>query len=509
MKRLEFRLMTMFAGALLAPVCLAQPDEGNAPPVVQSVEWRIFRNPTNVLLLISPLPFDAMDPFDPETDTARELDVLVGRVTVTDPDFAAGDETAGDEIYFLQQALWLPVPGYPAPEPPPLPQSSTAFTPEEGDGLAPAPPETTVEFFVVYSIPPYIGRNQARLRGDINYDVAWSFLIALSNEQEPDGCTFDAEGFLQGCAPTAGVTIFTELIFVVENPVVQSSNPPVFADAGADVMVAAGSTVQLDGTRTFDSYNTGFSALDPEVLDKDAITYTWEWIGGPERVDPIVRDPVNAPAIAEVTLNTVGNYSFRLLASDGVNPIPTSDAVLVEVVSAIPENRAPRASIARPTPVIVTGSIITLDGTPSSDPDGDPISFRWRQTDELGGNLPFSELREVFQPLGGIETPISSWQAIQPGTYYFRLLVSDGRLEDSARVEINVVAPGTLGVSFSRSDVIPPADTAVAPAPVTNDQGQPAPAATPNQVAPLCGGSLFMVGFVPLVLLMMRGRQRG
>ncbi len=508
MKRLEFRLLTMLAGALVAPVCLAQPDDGNAPPLVQSIEWRIFRNPTSVLLLASPLPFNAMAPFDPDTDTARELDVLVGRVTATDPDFAGGDDNGGgDGIYFLQQAIWIPVPGYPAPEPPPIPQNRTTFTPEEGDGLAPAPPATTVDFFVVFTIPPYTGRNQARLRGDINYDVAWSFLIALSNEQQPDGCNFDIEGFLEGCVPTSGVTIFTDLIFAVENPVVQPANPPVFADAGADVMVAAGSTVQLDGTRTFDSYNTGFSALDPEVLDKDDITYAWEWIGGPERVDPIVRDPVNAPAIAEVTLNTVGNYSFRLLASDGVNPIPTSDAVLVEVVSTIPENRAPRAAISRPTPVIVTGSIITLDGTPSSDPDGDPLSFRWRQTDELGGVLPFSELRDVFQPLGGIETPISSWQAIRPGTYYFRLLVSDGRLEDSARVEINVVAPGTLGVAFARNDVIPPADAGATPS--TNDQGQPAPTATPNQVAPLCGGSLFMVGFVPLALLMMRGRQRG
>lgn len=492
---------------LASGAAYAQPEEGQSPPIITDVEWRIFRNNSATPVLVSPVPFALLPPFDPVTDTARELDVLVARANVCDADFA-GDE-AGDQVFSLQQTRWVPVPGYPSPQPPPIPQGGGIFLPAEGDGLRPPAGQTCLDLFFQFSIPDYLGRNQARLRGDINYDVAWTFVIAVSNEQAPEGCQFAGEDrFLISCPATVPVDIHFEMIFAVENPFLRAPNPPAFADAGADMVVAAGSTVQLDGSRTFDGFNIGFNPLDPNVFEKDEIEYTWEWIGGPERVEPIIRDPLNAPAIGEVTLNTVGNYVYRLFVDDGANPLPTSDSVLIEVVSTIPDNRKPRAVITRPTPVIVVGSIITLDGTQSSDPDGDPLSFRWRQTDELGGTLSAADLRDVFQPLGGIETPLSRWQAIKPGTYYFRLLVSDGDMEDSARIDIRIVEAGTLGIAIQRPDVVLPGGSGQpAPVPASQTADSPAPAATPNQVVPLCGGGLLSLAAVPLVLGLLRWRR--
>lgn len=74
--------------------------------------------------------------------------------------------------------------------------------------------------------------------------------------------------------------------------------------------------------------------------------------------------------------------------------------------------------------------VIILDGTGSSDPDGDPLSFIWEQTD-------------------GPDVALSSTNIARPtltvpdlGVYVFRLTVSDGRGgSDQAEVTVTVAEP--------------------------------------------------------------------
>lgn len=462
-----------------AGIAAAQP-QGNAPPAIDNVVWEIsrFRGPNQFP------PYAAFVAFDPVVDIARELDLIRVTATVSDPDF----QTEGqDGVFYLNTTAFFPVPGYPSPEPPPFPGDIFVFFPAEGEGLRPPPGLPTLDIEILMLIPEFNGRNQGRLRGLFDFDVRWRFLFAVTNTQDP-GCALTPQGQLINCQEF--VATYNNVFRAIENPLIPTPNPPPFADAGADQTVEVGNTVLLDGSGSFDGYNVGFG-FDPanaDVPDADQLTYDWEWVSGPERVDPIVRDPVNAPQLAEVTLNQIGVYVYRLTVNDGVNPQNSTDTVTITAVSAIPENRPPTASISGPAGNIIIGSLIRLDGTGSSDPDGDPLTFRWVQTDELGNALSASDTR-LFQPLSGLQSPISTWQAVKTGTFYFRLLVSDGDFTASAQTSLTIVPAGTAGATFISPDSPEAADDGA------GDRATPIGA---------CGGSLLPLLALPLLLRLMR-----
>ena len=94
------------------------------------------------------------------------------------------------------------------------------------------------------------------------------------------------------------------------------------------------------------------------------------------------------------------------------------------------DNRQPTAAIIAPR-AYLSGETVTLDGSPSSDPDGDSLSFQWTQTQ--GATISH----------GGNSNPQFSFIApsvAQPTTYRFQLSVSDGELSDSVSVDI-VITP--------------------------------------------------------------------
>ncbi|MHC4817506.1 MAG: PKD domain-containing protein, partial [Planctomycetota bacterium] len=91
-----------------------------------------------------------------------------------------------------------------------------------------------------------------------------------------------------------------------------------------------------------------------------------------------------------------------------------------------PPNRAPFAN-AGPPQTVGGGVTVTLDGTQSFDPDGDPVTFSWVQT---GG---------ASVTLAGSNSPSPTFTS--PGsndTLTFELTVSDGTLQHTDTVEITV-----------------------------------------------------------------------
>jgi hypothetical protein len=474
------RLVIVAIGLLSAAVATAQP-EGNTPPTITNIAWQISRYNGPAAFP----PYAPLQAFDPATELARELDILIPTITAEDPDFAAEGD---DQVFFIAYSAWLPVAGYPSPEPPLMQGNLPVFFPPEGDGFSPPPPPPaiiTVDItpFQPFIIPEFLGRNQARLQGLIDYDVSWRFVFAVSNAQDPQ-CNVTEFG-LVGCQEPVSQQFV--IVRAIENPVIPTPNPPPFADAGPDQTAEVGNTLVLDGSGTFDGYNVGFG-VGTGVLDLDTLTFVWEWVSGPERVDPLVRDPVRAPQIAEVTLNQIGVYTYRLSVNDNINPQTSTDTVTLTVVSTIPENRPPTASISGPAGNIVIGSLIRLDGTGSTDPDGDPLTFRWVQTDELGNALGTGDTR-LFQPLSGLQSPISTWQAVKTGTFFFRLLVSDGDLTATAQTSLTIVATGTAGATFiSGADLADREDS-------VEDRATPLGA---------CGGSLLPLLVLPLLLRLVR-----
>lgn len=487
--------------------------QGDVPPQIIDLEVLIFRSETG-----DPFGtyFDPV-PFDPATELAREADIVRLHLTIALPpdQNGGGGGGGGNEQdqgpFFLLQGLSVPLANYPSPEGPPLPDAGREFVTVRQGNTNYVENNGIAEFDIDFLIPPFLGRNQARLRVPplINWDVRYICQVLLAGTQDP-GCNFnlDAGLFAGGCNDP--VTGFGFFIFVVEHPSLAPPNPPPFADAGPDLTVQVGGSATLDGSRTFDGYNVGFGSDATTVNDRDTLQFTWEWISGPERVDPIVRDPINEPAVAEANFNTVGTYVYRLTADDGVNDLPTQDSVTVNVVSAIPENRGPQARISAPAHAVVLGGIIQLDGTGSTDPDGDPLTFRWKQTNELGGPLSDTEIRNAFQPLSGLDSPVSTWQAVRTGTYYFRLIVSDGSEQDVAEVSVDVVSTGTAGIVVMRFDQngetpisVPGRESTQTPDQTSDDTSSLAPFASPAA----CGVGLMPLAILPLAIGAMRRRR--
>jgi hypothetical protein len=271
-------------------------------------------------------------------------------------------------------------------------------------------------------------------------------------------------------------------------------NPPTFADAGPDQAVELGTTVVLDASRSYDGFNLGFDPMSGHTFEKDTLTFAWEWVSGPQRVDPVQDEPTNPQAT--VTLNLVGDYVYRVTADDNVNSLPGMDSVTITVVEDIPGNQTPVAIVDAPTAAVV-GDTIILDGSGSTDPDGDSLWYYWRQTDELGGDLPADDLSRTFLPISGREEAICTWQVVRAGTFYVRLLVGDGLLTDVSDVySIDVVEPATAGVTVAGE-----AEPVEGSGELGDSVEMPAPSA-------LCGAGLFPLALVPLLMWPMRGRIR-
>lgn len=102
------------------------------------------------------------------------------------------------------------------------------------------------------------------------------------------------------------------------------------------------------------------------------------------------------------------------------------DPYVIELAAAPPQNRAPVANAGGDRSVLV-GSAVVLDGSASSDPDGDPITYDWVQ---IGG-----ESVQLSDPRAARP---SFTAPSEPGQLRFRLSVSDGALSDLDEVEVTV-----------------------------------------------------------------------
>jgi len=219
-----------------------------------------------------------------------------------------------------------------------------------------------------------------------NYDLNLSAASPCINAGDPSGLRSSNELDIAG-----GSRVFALRVNMGASEFRGDRNFPPIANAGPDQTITGwtlGSAVVLDGS----------ASIDP---DGDPLAFTWLQTAGPA-VALLVTN-----AQASFTPAGLGEYRFELVVSDGVYD-STPDAVRVVIT-----NLPPVASAGLGQSLPVVPEVLVLDGSHSLDPEGQPLSYHWRQT---AG--PFVPLITPKSPRPVIRPPA-------PGMYEFELIVSD------------------------------------------------------------------------------------
>jgi concanavalin A-like lectin/glucanase superfamily protein/K319-like protein len=216
--------------------------------------------------------------------------------------------------------------------------------------------------------------------------------------------------------PVGGATLTFQL--VVNNGLTDSApdevdvhvknvNHPPVADAGADEVVGEGTQVTLDGAMSYDE-------------DGEPLGFAWTQTAGPT---VILSDPASpSPTFTAPMVGPGGEtLSFDLTVSDGIDTSTDSVDVVVENINHVP------VADAGSDQTVDERTIVLLDGSASSDPDEDPLTYSWIQV----GGTPVV-LSDPSSPTPTFMAP----DVAQGGdTLIFRLQVNDGFV-DSAPDEV-------------------------------------------------------------------------
>ncbi len=192
-----------------------------------------------------------------------------------------------------------------------------------------------------------------------------------------------------------------------DDVVVSTENSPPVADAGPDQTARVGTTVTLDGSASSDA-------------DGDPLTFEWSLLEVPPGSAATLSDP--SAVHPTLVLDRPGVYVAQLLVSDGV-------AEHSDTVTLTTENSPPVAD-AGPDQSGRVGTTITLDGSGSSDVDGDALTYTWSLTDRPAGSGAALSDPHAVQP---------HFELDRPGHYVAQLRVSDGTAESSDTVEVATV----------------------------------------------------------------------
>ena len=154
------------------------------------------------------------------------------------------------------------------------------------------------------------------------------------------------------------------------------------SNAGADITVYEGSTVILDGSRSF----------DPEG---DSITYKWT---APDQISlssSIVVKPIFiAPKVFQDT-----TYIFTLVVNDGTFNSPI-DKIRLHV------KKLPVAN-AGVDQIVYEGTSITIDGSLSFDPYRNPLTYKWTpKSSKINEDIPVSKETIIKYGNNGLETKL-------------------------------------------------------------------------------------------------------
>ena len=205
------------------------------------------------------------------------------------------------------------------------------------------------------------------------------------------------------------------------------------ANAGPDRNAAPNGTITLDGTASRDPNNT-------------TITYSWRIVEQPPGSHPTLTNATSATPT--FTADVAGRYVLALICSDG-----SLTSVVDQVVIIVATGNLPPVANAGPDQTVTAGQQVTLNGSGSSDPNGDPLTLSWCLKGRPEGST---------ATLSGANTARPTFTPDIGGSYVFCLTVNDGKLgsaSDSVVVEARLPSSG----SGALQAYVKPSNTTVFP----------------------------------------------
>jgi sugar lactone lactonase YvrE len=193
---------------------------------------------------------------------------------------------------------------------------------------------------------------------------------------------------------------------------VTTTNTPPVARAGADQSAFVNETVTLDGSASSD-------------VDGDALTYSWSLIGKP--ADSVASLSDHAAVRPTFTVDKPGVYVAQLIVHDA-----TTDSA-PDTTTLTTENSRPVANAGLDQTVPLSSTVL-LNGSASTDADGDPLTYQWSLLSKPSGSLSLLSNPGMVDP---------SFAVDKPGSYVVQLVVNDSKLD-------SLPATATISTANSR-----------------------------------------------------------
>ena len=205
---------------------------------------------------------------------------------------------------------------------------------------------------------------------------------------------------------------------------VNVTNQAPIADAGPLQVAFENTLVTLNG----------IASSDP---DGDPLGYNWTQAGGPLPVILANPDTATPTFTTPNGAFAAGAYTFTLTVADPFGANDSGDGFVMVM------NRPPIADAGPDQNIVGKFSVVTLDGSNSSDPDGEPITHFWWQTG--GPAVTFTAQT----------SSITDFTAVGAGVYTFDLFVNDPEdtnVSDAVTVNVDN-APPTAALAVTPNPV--------------------------------------------------------
>ncbi len=201
---------------------------------------------------------------------------------------------------------------------------------------------------------------------------------------------------------------------------VVTQNRPPTANAGPDQSVALGTNVTLNGSGSSD-------------LDGQPLTYAWSLKQAPVGSSAALSGPTTA--MPKILIDKAGTYRVELVVNDGLTN-STADEVVITTLNSTPVANAGADQSVAP------GATVQLNGSKSSDADGDLLTYAWTLKTKPAGST---------AALVGGTTVSPTFVADKPGTYVAELVVNDGKTS-SAPDQVSITTNNTAPVANAGPD---------------------------------------------------------